>query len=218
MNIIILGQQGCGKGTQAELLAQKYNLEHFDTGRVLRQVAMLPTPLGREVNEIVMVKKELVPSRILKEVLHIRLADLPREQGMVFDGVPRNLEQIGYFEEALQEFGRKVDKVFFINIPEEESLKRISKRWVCQKCKTISIMGKDVQSEKDLCPKCGGKIAQRSDDTVSGIKKRLDIFWKETMPAIEYFKEQGLLVEIDGVQPPEKVFEDIVSKIENDND
>ena len=126
MNIIILGPQGSGKGTQAELLAQKYDLDHFDTGRVLRQVAMLDTPLGQEVHEIVIVQKGLVPSRILKEILHIRLGDIPREQGIVFDGIPRNLEQADYFEGALQEFGRKIDKVFLVNIPETESLKRIS--------------------------------------------------------------------------------------------
>ena len=93
MNIVILGPQGSGKGTQAELIAQKFGLDIFDTGRVLRQVALLDTPFGREVHEIVMVKKELVSNRILKEVLHVRLNDLGREQGIIFDGIPRSLEE-----------------------------------------------------------------------------------------------------------------------------
>jgi len=211
MNIIILGQQGSGKGTQAELLANKFELDHFDTGRALRQISKLQTPLGVEVNEIVMVKKELVPSRILKEILHTRLASLSREQGIVFDGVPRNLEQAGYFEEALLEFGRKVGRVFFVSIPEKESLKRISKRWICEKCKDVLIMGKDVKNEKEKCPQCGGGIMQREDDTVAGIKKRLGIFEQETMPVINYYKEQGILVEVDGEQEIEKVA-DIIAK------
>lgn len=186
MNIIILGPQGSGKGTQAELLAKKYNLDHFDTGRALRQIALLNTPLGKEVHEIVMVKKELVPSRLLREVLHIRLNDLPREQGIVFDGVPRNIEQAGYFEEALLEFGRKIDRVIFINISQKESLERISKRFSCEK---------------------------RADDTIEGVKKRLDIFTKETMPVIEYFEKKNLVSRINGARSVEKVFEDILNTI-----
>jgi len=101
MNYIILGPQGSGKGTQAEFLAKKYSLDHFDAGRALRQIAMLDTSLGRKVHEIIIVKKELVPSLILEEVLRVRLADLPREQGIVFDGVPRNVEQAEYFVEII---------------------------------------------------------------------------------------------------------------------
>ena len=216
MNIIILGQQGSGKGTQANMLAEKFALDNFDTGKLLRQVAKMETPLGKEVHEIVMVRKELVPSRILKEILHFRLNSLGREQGIVFDGVPRNLEQANYFEEALVEFGRQIDKVFFINVPEKESLERISKRWICQKCKTVLIMGKDVSSEADLCPHCGGEIRQRGDDTVAGIKKRLAICSNETMPVVNFYKEKGVLVEINGEQSIEKVFSDILQNIKQE--
>lgn len=213
MNLIILGQQGSGKGTQAKMLAQKYNLEHIDMGKTLREVAKLDTPLGREIYSIQNVTKTLVPSRILREVLHIKLNSLPREQGVVFDGVPRTMDQLEYIENAMQEFGRKIDKVFFVNIPEEESIARISRRWICQKCKTVLIMGKGVQSEKDPCPVCQGEIMQRADDTPEGIKIRLRIFKEETAPVVEYYRKKGLLVEIDGMQPIEKVFKDIESYI-----
>ena len=93
MNIIILGQAGSGKGTQAEILTQQLAADHFDTGKLLRQLAKMGGVLGKEIHEIINVKKELVPSRILKEIVHLRLADMPREQSIVFDGVPRNLEQ-----------------------------------------------------------------------------------------------------------------------------
>lgn len=217
MNIVILGPQGSGKGTQSEMLAQKYNAEHFDTGKVLRQVSKTDTPLGREIYEISIKRKELVPSRILKEILHLRLNDLQREENVVFDGVPRNMEQAEYFEEALKEFGRKLDKVFFIDISEKESVARISKRWICSKCRKILIMDKDVKSQKDTCPKCEGKITQRTDDTPEGVKNRLEIYKKETIPVLDFFQKEGLLVKINGEQSIEKVFEDIVKILEKND-
>lgn len=209
MNIIILGQQGSGKGTQAELLAKKYDLEHIDMGKTLRQVAKQSTPLGKEVYDIQNVTKTLVPSRIMREVLHLKLGSIPREQGIVFDGVPRTMDQTQYIEEALIEFGRKIDKVFFVNIPETESVARISKRFMCDDCRENLILNKDILTSADPCPKCGGKIMQRIDDTVPGIQKRLQVFAEETLPVIEYFKKKGLLVEIDGCESIEKVFAEI---------
>lgn len=217
MNIVILGPQGSGKGTQSEMVAQEFDAEHFDTGKILRQVARMDTPLGKEIHEIVIEKKELVPSRILQEVLHYRLNDLPREKNLVFDGIPRNMEQANYFEKALLEFGRKLDKVFFINISEKESIKRISKRWICQKCRKILIMGKDIKNKESVCPKCGGEILQRADDTPEGVKKRLKIYQEETIPVLDFFRKENLLVEINGEQSIKKVFEDIIKVIEKND-
>ncbi len=211
MNIVILGPQGSGKGTQAKLLAEKFDLDHFDTGKALRQVALLDTPLGHEVHEIIMVKKELVPSRLLREVLHMRLNDLGREHGIIFDGVPRNVEQAGYFEEALKEFGREIDRVIFVDISKEESLRRIGKRFSCEKCKEAVIL---KEGEIEVCVKCGGKLVQRADDTKEGIEKRLSIFREETMPVIEYFEKKNLVSRIDGAQSVEEVFADILGELE----
>jgi adenylate kinase len=215
MNLVILGPQGSGKGTQAEMLAKKFNLEHIDMGKSLREVALLDTPFGKEVHEVINIKKELVNDEILKTVLHIKLADLPREEGIIFDGVPRNIDQARYFEEALLEFGRKIEKVFIINLSEKESIKRISKRRVCSKCKTIYILEKDIENENNPCAKCGGKIIIRPDDSDEGVRKRLGIFKKETMPVINYFKEKGLVEEINGDQTIPEVFEEILEKLKN---
>lgn len=212
MNVIILGPQGSGKGTQAEILAKKFNLEHIEMGRFLREVAKLTTPLGKEINEIINIQGKLVDDKILKKVLHIKLGDLPREQGIIFDGVPRREDQLRYFEEALQEFGRKIDAVININLSEEESVKRISKRRVC-KNEHVLIMGKDIKDEKERCPICGNEIFQRIDDTPERIKTRLGIYYKDTKVVVDYYKDKGLLIEIDGMPRIEAVNENILKKI-----
>jgi len=213
MNLIILGPQGSGKGTQAEMLAKKYNLEHIDMGKFLREVAKLDTPLGKEVYRIQNVTKTLVPSRILEEVLRIKFNSLPREQGVLFEGVPRAVDQAEYFEKALQESGRKIDAVIYINIPAEESIERIGKRWTCKKCGLPLIMGVDIQKPTDVCPKCGGEVYQRLDDSPEGVKKRLQVFREETMPVIERYREKGILIEVDGKPSIEKIFENITQKL-----
>lgn len=210
MNIIIIGQAGSGKGTQAELLAKKFNLEHIDMGAALRNLAKNDSELGKEINEIINVRKELVPSRIMKEALHVKLGSFPREKGIVFDGVPRNLEQAGYLEEALREVGRKIDQVFFIRIPKEESLKRISGRFVCRNCKSAYI--KYDTGEKS-CQKCGGELIQRIDDTPEGIEKRLRVFEKETIPVLNHFRKKRVLTEVNGMKEVVEVFRDIIASI-----
>ena len=215
MNIIILGPQGSGKGTQAEMLAQKFNLEHIDMGKFLREVALLDTELGRQIHEIINIKRELIDDRILKKALHIKLTGLPREQSVVFDGVPRRQDQLEYFEHTMTETGRQIDAVIFIKLSEAESIKRISKRRICKKCKTLYILGKDKDVKSGICGKCGGKIEVRIDDTSEGVKKRLSIFQHETMPIVEYYKKQGKMFEINGEQAIEKVFEEILNKLTN---
>lgn len=213
MNIVVLGPPGSGKGSQSNFLMDKFQLEHIDVGRFLREAAKIDSQLGREISQIIFVQKTLVPSHILKEVLHLKLSSLPREQGLVFDGVPRALDQMQYIDEALLEFGRKIDKVFFVKVSKEEVIRRISKRWVCEKCKDILIMGRDVQNENEACPKCQGKIIKRPDDTLEGIEKRWSVFEKETMPVVEEYRKKGVLVEINGEQTKQEVFAEILNKV-----
>jgi len=213
MNIIIIGPQGSGKGTQAELLANEFSLEHIDMGKYLREAALLNTPLGKKINEIINVKKELVGDKILEKVIHLKLVELPREQGIVFDGVPRSQSQLDYLEKTIREVGREINKVIFIKLSEKESIKRISNRRVCSQCKSVYILGKDKEANSGVCSKCGGKVVQRIDDTPEGIRKRLKIFKTETMPVVEYYRRQGKMIEINGDQTIKKVFEDIKTRI-----
>lgn len=214
MNLILLGPQGSGKGTQAKLLAEKYNLEHLNMGEVLRQIAKSDNPLGKKIGEM-HDAGILIPSDMLRKILQLEVNSLNREKNLIFDGVPRKMDQAMYFEDVLSESGRKVSHLIYIKVSEEESIERITKRWQCEKCKKVLIMGKDVQSPEDQCPECEARIVQRADDTLEGIKKRLDIFEKETVPVIKYYKEKGKVIEINGEQIMEKVFQDICKKIDD---
>jgi adenylate kinase len=213
MNIVVLGPPGSGKGSQSNFLADKFQMEHIDMGRFLRVAAEMETPLGKEIKEIIFVKKTLVPDHILREVLHLKLSSVLRERGLAFDGVPRAFDQMVYIDEALLEFGRKMDKVFYLKVSKEEVINRIIKRWVCKSCKEVLIMGKDVQTENDSCPKCQGKIIKRADDTLEGIEKRWGVFQNETIPVIEEYRKRGILVEINGEQAKQEVFAEILNKI-----
>ena len=215
MNLIILGPQGSGKGTQAELLAKKFNLEHIEMGKFLREVAKTGTKLGKQIHEIINIQGKLVDDKILKKVLHIKLADIPREQGIIFDGVPRRRDQLEYFEEAMREFGRKIDAVLNIVIPDEESIKRISKRRICKKNQHVLILGKDIKGEEEKCPICGSEIMQRIDDTPERIRTRLGIYHNDTQAVIDYYKKKNVVVEIDGTPSIGEVFENIVSELKN---
>jgi adenylate kinase len=216
MNIIILGPQGSGKGTQAELLAKKFKLEHIDMGKYLREAARLDTPLGKEINTIINVKKELISDRILKKIIELKLKELPREQGIVFDGVPRNKSQLHYLEKVITEVGREINLVVAINLSEAKSIQRIANRRICNQCKKVYILGKDKEAESGICSQCGGAVVRRVDDTLEGIKKRLQIFKKETLPIINYYQEQGKVIEIDGDQTIKKINKDIEKRIKKE--
>jgi len=207
----MLGPAGSGKGTQAERLAKRFNLIHINMGNILRRAAQMDTSLGREINEIIHIKRELVPVRIAKEVLCLELASVPREQGMVFDGVPRNIEQQKYIEEELKSSGRKIDKVFYVDISQDISIERIKKRFICDKCKAGFILGRDIESADENCPLCESRIIQRKDDTPEGVKKRLTVFQEETKPVLAEYEKKGILVKIVGEGTIEEVYDQIIS-------
>lgn len=213
MNLVILGPQGCGKGTQAEKLVEKYGLYHIDMGKALREAAKEETELGQKLNEVINVRKELVSDDLVVSVLRRELEKVPAEQGIIFDGAPRRIEQVDEVEGLFKEFGRIFDKVIHVNISEKESIFRISKRYNCTKCAKGLILGKDFQNIGEACHYCDSPIEQRLDDTPDGVRKRLKIFHEETLPVIEYYRKEGKLIEVNGEQNPEKVLEEIIASL-----
>lgn len=212
MNLLIFGPQGSGKGTQADLLAAKYNLEHIETGQIFREIGRESTDLGKTIKHL-NEQKEMIPDKITAQVLKNYLEKIPENVGMILDSAPRTLGQIVPVESMLAKLGKNVDKAIYITLPYEESVSRITKRYACTVCYRHFVLGKDIASSSDLCPTCHGPIMQRADDTPDGVAKRLKTFYEVTMPVIEYYRAKNLLIEVDGNQMKEKVFEDIISKL-----
>ena len=212
-NITIIGPQGSGKGTQAKLLIKKFNLAHVEIGEALRTIAKENSPLGRKIDELINKKGRMVPCQLVMQVVRRRLKQIPKNKGIVFDGTPRRLAEIKPLEKALARYGRQLTHVFYLGIPKEETIKRLSRRRLCANCKKIFILGKSITKGTKICPECGGRIFQREDDKPKAIAQRLKLYYKKTKPVVDYYKKQGRLIEIDGKQSIKKVFKDIIVRL-----
>jgi len=210
LNIIILGPQGSGKGTQAKFLVDKFNLEHIEIGDALREIKKKNTALGKEVAQAID-KGRMVPFPLIIEITKQRVATVFANKGIIFDGTPRRLPEIKPLENILKENGRHITHVFFVQISEKEAINRLSKRYICQKCKKVFVFEKDSVDKLKKCPQCGGDIIRRKDDTPEGIKQRLELYQERTFPVVEYYRQKQKLIEINGEQSAEKVFNDIKS-------
>src|SRR3989344_3437807 len=169
MNLVILGPQGSGKGTQAELLISKYGMNYVDMGRILRSVHQLKEFVD---------KGELVPDELVRTIAWDHINKQDKSKGFLFDGYPRSVPQYEYLQDMLRRFGKKIDKVIWLDISEVESIRRLSARRTCEKC--------------------GGKLAQRKDDTPEAIKRRLQLYHEQTHPILEKARGEGILLEVNG--------------------
>lgn len=214
MNLIIFGPQGSGKGTQANLLAEKYNLAHIETGQIFREIGRENSELGKKIKELNDLKV-LIPDEITVDVIKNSLEKVSSQKGIILDSAPRTIGQIEPIEKMLQELNRPIDKAIYITLPYDESVARITKRYACTVCYRHFILGKHITNNEDPCTTCGGPVMQRADDTPDGVAKRLKTFYEVTVPVIEKYREKGMLIEVDGNQGVEKVFEDIILNLGN---
>ena len=214
INIIIMGPQGSGKGTQARMLAEKYNLQIFETGAIIRNIAKQDTDIGRKINEITNIKGNIIPWSFMKEkILGQKLNELDQDKGIIFDGTPRIMEEAEFWSEKLRKVGRNIDYVFYVDISKEESVKRLSIRKQCREGGHSLIVGKDVKEEETKCPVCGSEVYRREDDTPEKILNRLEWSKKLLSPVIEYYESKNMLIKINGEQSAEGVFEEIIGYI-----
>jgi len=200
-NIVILGPQGSGKGTQAEILALKFQFAHIETGKIFRKLAKQRSPLGRQINDLVNKKGKLLPSDFVGKVLRGELKKISIKKGLVFDGYPRNLIQAKTLNSVMIYLKRKLTHVIYLPISRKTTIKRLSLRRTCENCNRIFIEGVNLSKNQKLCPFCRGKIFQREDDKPKAIAKRLDIYNKSTRPVINYYQKKGILIKING-EPP----------------
>ena len=212
LNILLLGLSGSGKGTQAKLLAEKYNLKHLQTGEILRNIVKSGSEFGKRIAEV-MDRGEFVPYQWILKIAGEEISKLDENQGVVFEGFSRKLPEVKELYKILAKYNRSLDYIFLINISDDEAVERLLKRRICKKCHRMFIAGTTIDKNETKCPDCGGEIYRRSDDTLEGIKKRLAEFKKETTPVIEFLKEKGNLIVVNGEQSVEGVFKEIIGYI-----
>ncbi len=198
MHVVLLGPQGSGKGTQAKLLAKQYKLAHIETGAVFRYFAAQHNTLGRKINRLINVEGKLIPDKMVIQVIAGAMQKVPRKQGIVFDGYPRTLAQARTFDGLLKKAGRELTHVIYIPLRQSTTIRRLSLRRICLKCRTPWISGVTIPRRAVICPQCGGKVIQRKDDTPPVIKKRLREYLKKTKPILSYYKHRGIVMTVDG--------------------
>lgn len=195
MNLVLLGPPGSGKGTQAEFLVQRLELVHLASGDLLRRAVEVGTELGKQA-ESYMKQGVLVPDEV---VIGLILEALEGKSGFVMDGFPRTLEQAHALEAALAQRGQTIDKVIYINVPEDELVRRLSGRWTCRQCQLSYNLGASAPRQEGRCDRCGGELYHRPDDQPQTVRKRLEVYTSQTAPLIDYYRRCGNLAEVDGV-------------------
>ena len=197
MYVVLLGAPGAGKGTQAATVAGEFGLVHVATGDLYRQNVAQGTELGRKAKEY-MDRGELGPDELTIQMVLDRLEAPDCDKGVVFDGFPRTLGQAKALDEALARQGKAIDKVVYIKVSEEELISRLGGRWICRECQAPYHEKNSPPRVQGKCDRCGGELYQRPDDNPETVKRRLEVYFKETVPLIDYYTDAGKLVEVAG--------------------
>lgn len=203
--ILLIGPQGSGKGTQAELLSRYLGIPAFAMGQLLRDEVAAQTAIGERVRAI-LDRGDLVSDTVAAEVLQHRLAKSDTKQGYILDGYPRNMDQYAVFTFDVP------THVFVLEVPREESVKRLSGRLTCRLCDRVYSRF-DGHKEGEACA-CGGKLMVRSDDTEEAINRRLDVFEHDTRPVIQAYEQRGLVHRINGVGSVEDIQQQLIQALE----
>ena len=207
MNLVVLGPQGSGKGTQADLLTERYGFRHIETGKRLRGIAASDHPLADQIRKIIN-SGDLVSDEMLMLVIQDEVVEA-NGKNLIFDGTPRNVEQYLLLDKMLEKFGGKIDRIVLINIPEEETIKRLTSRRTCLSCGKVFNLITNPSAESEKC-ECGGTLAKREDDTPEAIRQRLNVYKNQTQQVITEAKKRGTLLEIDGNKSIEEIHQEIV--------
>ena len=212
MYIIMLGAPGAGKGTQADILSRELNLPHIASGDLFRQALEKRTDVGLSAKGY-MNRGELVPDEITIKMILEGMDKPDCASGCIFDGFPRTLQQARALDKALVQQGRSIDKAIYIEVPDEELVKRLSGRWLCRVCQTPYHITNSPPKRPGKCDRCGGELYQRPDDREETVKERLNVFFAQTVPILDYYKKQGKLIRINGNSGMQKVAREIVSAL-----
>ena len=209
MKIMMLGAPGAGKGTQAKMIAEKCGIPHISTGDIFRANIKNGTELGAKAKEY-MDKGLLVPDELVCDLVVDRIQQADSEKGYILDGFPRTIPQAEALENALNAIEQKLDYAIDIDVPDENIINRMSGRRACVGCgATYHVLFNPTKVE-GKCDVCGESLILRDDDKPETVKKRLDVYHTQTQPLIDFYTERKVLVEVDGTQSMDKVFDDIM--------
>ncbi|EKE13546.1 MAG: hypothetical protein ACD_13C00010G0032 [uncultured bacterium] len=205
MNIVLLGSPASGKGTQAEILCQKFGLFHLSTGDIARKLAAEDP----RIKEIVTSGKLIPPEEITMHVLDFLQKNKPDLKDILFEGFPRFVSQYEALDNFLKTKGDDIDIVISLEVPMEVAIKRISSRWMCSKCGQIYNTESNPPKISGICDKCGGQLIQREDDKPESVKTRFEYYINNTKELIDYLDLKGKLTRVNGDRPIEEIAKDL---------
>lgn len=217
MNIILMGPPGAGKGTQAEKLVEKLGLVQISTGDIFRQAIKDQTQAGVNAKSYID-KGLLVPDEITNDIVKERLQSGNFGNGFILDGYPRNVFQAESLENICKELNIRIDSVINIDVDFDKLIERLSGRRICRNCGTTYNLKFKPSKVDGVCDRCGGELYQRSDEDENTVKTRLQTYLDQTQPLINYYGTNGKLVNVNGDQSMENVFQDIASNLGTNND
>ncbi len=212
MNVILLGPPGAGKGTQAKLLVEQTGLTHVSSGDLFRAALREGTELGMLAKSY-MDRGALVPDEVVIGMVMERIKQPDCAIGVIFDGFPRTIDQAKALKIEMAQHEKAIDAVLYMDVAREVLLRRIAGRQTCKVCGAIFNIYYFPSYKAGICDICGGKLYQRSDDTMETAQRRLDVYFEQTMPLIEHYRGEGNLREIDGRQDIGQVTEGMMQAL-----
>lgn len=213
MKIVMLGAPGAGKGTQADRIAEKYSIPHISTGDIFRANLRNGTELGKKAKTY-MDAGELVPDSLTVDLVIDRIAQDDCAAGYILDGFPRTIPQAEAFTKALAEKGLKVDYAINVDVPDDNIVKRMSGRRSCPACGATYHIVFMAPKQEGICDNCGSALVQRADDKPETVLNRLRVYHESTQPLIDYYKQAGVLYDVDGTMAMDEVFSAITEILE----
>jgi len=211
--MILMGPPGAGKGTQAKLLEQHFQVPHVSSGDLLRNAIKQKTKMGVEAKRF-MDRGELVPDAVLLQAIEDRLQQADCRTGFILDGFPRTLPQVDALCAMVTSMGTKIDRVTSLRVPKEAVVKRISGRRTCHDCGAMYHVTYDPPTTPEICDRCHGELYQREDDREETVMARLEVYERQTAPLLAAYRTCGLLREVDGVGSQHEVLERILAVVQ----
>jgi adenylate kinase len=213
MKLILLGPPGAGKGTQAKMLTERFDIPQISTGDILRAAVKDRTPMGVKAKSF-MDAGGLVPDDVVIGIVRERLQNQDCAAGFILDGFPRTVAQADALKETLHSLGKDLDAVISLEVDTESLVERLTGRRTCRECGQGYHIKFDPPREAGRCDACGGELFQRDDDSEETIRKRLEVYHAQTSPLVAYYRNEDLLLPVDGMQEIGTVQEKILTHLQ----